>query len=411
MKLNRSFALSILSVTGFTAVSANLFSQGQGQGQGQGGDHPSNNGRRVGRLGAKTSTSASSADCATGLDIQLYEDSEILTFSASVRACRSGKAYAGATANGKYQITLVPGEGADGSKSFTASVNDVETGAVYSIGPDGYGDMTVVERYQEDYGEELDPVDERSPEERRLVDEAHVLHSSDDSSSSSKVVDFASGLRGKVVANQFKDLGDQYLAERQGVRDLQAQNTIIDVLVLWTAYAECRKSGLSRGCTRTATTEANMRALINLAVAETNTAYAESGVNVELNLIHAYYTTYIENRTFSQALSDLRGTTDGFIDDVHVKRAEHGADVVAMIIDDSAYCGIAYMGPSKANMFSVTYWSCATGYYSFGHEIGHNMVNLVWCLCGGVFIVTFPDIDMIFRSHCTLFLVTLFTFH
>jgi len=80
MKLNRSFALSILSVTGFTAVSANLFSQGQGQGQGQGGDHPSNNGRRVGRLGAKTSTSASSADCATGLDIQLYEDSEILTF-------------------------------------------------------------------------------------------------------------------------------------------------------------------------------------------------------------------------------------------------------------------------------------------------------------------------------------------
>jgi hypothetical protein len=214
-----------------------------------------------------------------------------------------------------------------------------------------------------------------------------------------------------VVANQFKDLGDQYLAERQGVRDLQAQNTIIDVLVPWTAYAECRKSGLSRGCTRTATTEANMRALINLAVAETNTAYAESGVNVELNLIHAYYTTYIENRTFSQALSDLRGTTDGFIDDVHVKRAEHGADVVAMIIDDSAYCGIAYMGPSKANMFSVTYWSCATGYYSFGHEIGHNMVNLVWCLCGGVFIVTFPDIDMIFRSHCTLFLVTLFTFH
>jgi hypothetical protein len=283
--------------SGEQSVSANLFGQGQGD------DHPSNNGRRVGKLGAKTSASASSANCATGLDIQLYEDSDILTFSASARACRSGKAYAGATADGKQQISLVPGS-TPGTNTFTASVNDVDTGAVYSIAPDGNGDMMVVERFQEDFGEELDAMDELSPEERKLLDEANLS-----GDSSSKVVDFTSGLRGKAVANQFKDLGDQYVAEQQGERELQG-NTIIDVLDLWTAHAECRTSSLSRGCTRTATTEDNMRARINLAMAETNTAYAESGVNVELNLVHAYYTTYEENRGFTQALYDLQGTTD-----------------------------------------------------------------------------------------------------
>lgn len=367
MKLSRSFALATsfplvaitLSVSDFPAVSANVF--------GQGDDHPSNNGRRVGKLGAKTSASASSANCATGLDIQLYEDSDVLTFSASARACRSGKAYAGATADGKQQISLVPGS-TPGTNTFTASVNDVETGAVYSIAPDGNGDMMVVERFQEDFGEELDAVDELSPEERKLLDEANLSGDS----SNKVVVDFTSGLRGKAVANQFKDLGDKFIAEQQGERDLQG-NTIIDVLVLWTAHAECRTSSFARGCTRTTTTEANMRARINLAMAETNTAYAESGVNVELNLVHAYYTTYVEDRGFSQALYDLQGTTDVYITDVHDKRTQYGADVVAMLIDDSQYCGIAFLGPSKTSMFSVTAWNCATGYYSFGHEIGHNM--------------------------------------
>merc|ERR1719203_1530301 len=60
------------------------------------------------------------------------------------------------------------------------------------------------------------------------------------------------------------------------------------------------------------------------------------------------------------------------MDDVHDKRTEHGADIVALLIDDSQYCGMAYLGPSIGSMFSVTSWSCATGYYSFGHEIAHN---------------------------------------
>lgn len=54
--------------------------------------------------------------------------------------------------------------------------------------------------------------------------------------------------------------------------------------------------------------------------------------------------------------------------------------MVALIIDDPKYCGIAYTSTNIDNMFSVTKWSCATGYYSFGHELGHNMVSAYSCL-------------------------------
>ena len=46
-----------------------------------------------------------------------------------------------------------------------------------------------------------------------------------------------------------------------------------------------------------------------------------------------------------------------------------------MVIEGPGFCGIGYGGPSKEKMFSVTNWKCATGYYSFVHEVAHNMVR------------------------------------
>jgi hypothetical protein len=87
---------------------------------------------------------------------------------------------------------------------------------------------------------------------------------------------------------------------------------------------------------------------------------------------------YNEPSSFSQILTDLRATNDGDMDNVHQLRDQYGADVVAMICQNGQYCGIAYLmtnvSPNFASSaFSVTNYSCATGYYSFGHEIGHNM--------------------------------------
>jgi len=164
-------------------------------------------------------------------------------------------------------------------------------------------------------------------------------------------------LRGSAADGEHKD------------RSLQVITTL-DVLVPWTNHAECRNSGLARGCTLTAQTEVNMRARIDLAVTETNTAYAESGIDALLNLVHAYRTDYTEasSDAFGSALSATRASAE-----VGGKRTLYGADVVALIIDDSQYCGIGYLGPRTDLMFSVTAWNCATGYFSFGHEIGHNL--------------------------------------
>ena len=93
-------------------------------------------------------------------------------------------------------------------------------------------------------------------------------------------------------------------------------------------------------------------------------------------LVHAYrQPTYVEasSNAFDKALGQLRNQNDGIMDEVHDKRERYGADIVAMIIDASQYCGIGYVGPRKDLMFSVTKYSCATGYYTFGNEIGHNL--------------------------------------
>jgi len=49
------------------------------------------------------------------------------------------------------------------------------------------------------------------------------------------------------------------------------------------------------------------------------------------------------------------------------------ADVVILVVDDSASCGIAYeiYAENQDEAFAVVHYNCATGNYSFGHEIGH----------------------------------------
>ena len=164
----------------------------------------------------------------------------------------------------------------------------------------------------------------------------------------------------------------QYQQERSLAFDDSGKN--LDVLVVWSKKAECRESNLPTNCSPTSRTETNMRAMVRLAVAETNEAYRLSGVDTQLLLVHAYrHPTYDDPGNFGTTLSHLAGTSDGNMDDVHTLRARYGADIVAMIAYARRSCGIGYIGPRKNWMFSVTKYSCATGHYTFGHEIGHNL--------------------------------------
>ena len=140
---------------------------------------------------------------------------------------------------------------------------------------------------------------------------------------------------------------------------------VIDVLVAYTPYVQ-NVYGAS-----------GADALAIQAVAEANQAYANSGITARLNLVHTALTNYTESGDMGTDLSRLRGNGDGYMDELHALRDTHGADMVSLIEHEPQYCGIAYRMTSLSSSFasaafSVVHRTCATGYYSFAHELGHN---------------------------------------
>ena len=145
-------------------------------------------------------------------------------------------------------------------------------------------------------------------------------------------------------------------------------NDPVQMLVVYTPAAVNAVGGTSA-----------MQALIGVSIAETNQGYVNSGVAHRVALAGTAEVSYSENGfNWETALGRLAGTSDGHMDDVHALRDSVGADQVTLIVNASQYCGLAYLmsTPSSSfatNAFSLVYHGCATGYYSFGHELGHNM--------------------------------------
>ncbi len=141
---------------------------------------------------------------------------------------------------------------------------------------------------------------------------------------------------------------------------------VIDMLVVYTPKARTKVGGTKR-----------MHELINLAVAETNLSYQNSQLDQRLNLVHYEEVDYVEE-TFPEALSHLTHTSDGVMDNVHALRQQYAADEVVLLIEDYTACGLAWL-MAEVNQdfetfaFAVVNWHCATGNYSLGHELGHNM--------------------------------------
>jgi hypothetical protein len=150
------------------------------------------------------------------------------------------------------------------------------------------------------------------------------------------------------------------------IPELQADDgSLIDVLVVYTTDA--------------AAASGNIASEIQLAIAETNTSYANSGITQRLRLVHSGQVTYTESGDFSIDLPRLRDPTDGYMDNVHTLRNTYSADVVTMLIENApGFCGRGYRMDTAGSWFeswafSVVKRDCATGNYSFGHELGHNM--------------------------------------
>jgi hypothetical protein len=140
-----------------------------------------------------------------------------------------------------------------------------------------------------------------------------------------------------------------------------------DLLVVWTPAARAAVGGAVA-----------MGNLINLGVAETNQAYANSQIVARLRLVHMAEIAYVESTDLATDLSRLQGTSDGFMDAVHALRNQYGADMVQLVVDIGDGCGIAYLmaGNNPAfhpYAFSVTVRDCISPSYTLGHELGHNL--------------------------------------
>ncbi|MFL0810033.1 MAG: DUF5011 domain-containing protein [Agarilytica sp.] len=112
--------------------------------------------------------------------------------------------------------------------------------------------------------------------------------------------------------------------------------------------------------------------LIEIAMTAGNDTLANSQIPARLRLVETHYTHYDESHDdIGRSLGDLRGTNDGYMDEVHAIREQVGADMVMLVSNVRNPCGMGYLDATAATAFSATLPNCMTWYTPI-HELGHN---------------------------------------
>ena len=112
--------------------------------------------------------------------------------------------------------------------------------------------------------------------------------------------------------------------------------------------------------------DANVSSKVNLAIAESNQGYINSGVDLRLELGGLLYGAQRETN-MGNDLSGFIGQGEGRFDGIHDFRNRVAGDIPVLVTADGSFCGIASQG------FVAVNHGCMVGYYSLGHEIGHVM--------------------------------------
>jgi Metallo-peptidase family M12 len=138
---------------------------------------------------------------------------------------------------------------------------------------------------------------------------------------------------------------------------------VIDVMVLYTTAT--RVAAGSREA---------VEAEIYLAAHETNLAYYNSNVIQRIDLVHVNEIAYTETGNSSTDVNAFQANPT-----VLATRNLYFADIAVLMTETLDACGQAYdiLDPVttafESSAYCVVKRSCATGYYSFAHELGHLM--------------------------------------
>lgn len=144
--------------------------------------------------------------------------------------------------------------------------------------------------------------------------------------------------------------------------------TTLDIFIAYTPAARDYAGG-----------ENAILAAINSHVALANTCYANSDINITLNLVGTALVNYAENASMSTDLGRLQNLSDGYMDEIGTLRDAYGADLVSLIRRDAAagVAGIAYVDSNISTFapyaYSVVADVWASGNLAFPHEVGHNL--------------------------------------
>jgi len=121
--------------------------------------------------------------------------------------------------------------------------------------------------------------------------------------------------------------------------------------------------------------QATLESMVQNAVQAANQAYQNSQIGITLSLVGLQEIQYTETGDISTSAYDLKGTTDGKMDGVHTIRDSVGADMVALISEDSNACGVAFTMRTEStshasSAFGVVNSGCLSQ-HSLAHELGH----------------------------------------
>jgi hypothetical protein len=142
--------------------------------------------------------------------------------------------------------------------------------------------------------------------------------------------------------------------------DSSSKKVVIDVIVAYTKKAASNYTDVKRE-------------LVDLSIEEANDSFRRSGIGqVQLRLVHAYQTDYVEEGTHFDHVWRFADKGDGYMNEIHPLRDKYKADVAVLIVDDPQGCGLATRVFADAEeAFAVVHHECAANTYSLAHEIGH----------------------------------------